>query len=156
MNRAIVLPVLVGGLLAVSLSPLLAQSAPSEVARLGGRPLSAILAGDAAIPGPGDPDGSGTATLRLNSGRERICFDIEVADIEEATAAHIHIGTEDEAGPIVVNFDVANNGLRGCVDVERQLVKQIRKNPQDYYVNVHNGEYPAGALRGQLAKGWVR
>lgn len=156
MNRVIGLSVLVVGLLAVALSPLLAQSAASEVARIGGRPLSAILTGDAEVPGPGDPDGSGTAILRLNSGRERICFNIEVADIEEVTAAHIHVGTEDESGPIVVDFDVDNNGLRGCVDVERRLVKEIRKNPEDYYVNVHNGEYPAGALRGQLAKGWAR
>ena len=156
MNRARCLSVLLVALLAVPLSQLSAQPTSSETGKLGGRPLSAVLAGDAEVPGPGDPDGSGTATLRLNSGRQRICFDIEVSDVEEVTAAHIHIGAEDEAGPIVVNLDVENNGLRGCVDVERHLVKEIRKNPNAYYVNVHNVEFTAGAVRGQLFKGWVR
>jgi hypothetical protein len=32
------------------------------------------------------------------------------------------------------------------------LAKDILKDPADYYVNVHNAEYPAGALRGQLSK----
>jgi hypothetical protein len=32
------------------------------------------------------------------------------------------------------------------------LAKDILKNPADYYVNVHNEEYEAGALRGQLSK----
>jgi len=156
MNRARSLSLLVVGLLAVPLSQLLAQPTSSESGRNGGRPLSAVLAGDAEVPGPGDPDGSGTATLRLNSGRQRICFDIEVSDVEEITAAHIHVGAEDEAGPIVVDFDIANNGLRGCIDVERRVAKEIRKHPDAYYVHVHNAEYPAGALRGQLSKGWVR
>jgi hypothetical protein len=39
---------------------------------------------------------------------------------------------------------------QGCVDVDRSLADAIRKAPQGYYVNVHNSEFPAGAIRGQL------
>ena len=32
-----------------------------------------------------------------------------------------------------------------------QLAQEILENPEEYYVNVHNADYPGGALRGQLA-----
>jgi hypothetical protein len=31
-----------------------------------------------------------------------------------------------------------------------ELVADIAANPSEYYVNVHNKPYPAGAIRGQL------
>jgi hypothetical protein len=36
------------------------------------------------------------------------------------------------------------------VTVTRQLARDIVRNPSDYYVNVHNADFPGGALRGQL------
>ena len=43
--------------------------APSSVADEGGRPFTVSLTGSAEVPGPGDPNGSGTAHLRLNPGQ---------------------------------------------------------------------------------------
>ncbi len=124
----------------------------SSTASAGGRPLTADLTGAAEVPGPGDPDGSGHASLALNSGQGQICFEIAVADISAPTAAHIHVGTADVSGGVVVNFNVAVNGLSGCVDADADLIKAIRQNPDQYYVNVHNADFPPGALRGQLCK----
>ena len=119
----------------------------------GGRPLSATLTGAAEVPGPGDPDGSGIANVTLNQGQGEVCFDIEVSDIVTVRAAHIHDAPAGSASGVVVNFDIANNGLSGCVDgVDKDLIKDIRQNPEQYYVNVHNAEFGAGALRGQLSK----
>ena len=56
----------------------------------GGRPLSTTLSGAAEVPGRGDPDGSGTATLTLNHGQGEVCFELTVSGIAPATAAHIH------------------------------------------------------------------
>lgn len=128
----------------------LALAAPVMGAN-GGKKLSTDLNGSEEAPGPGDPDGSGFATLRLNPGLEQICYSITVSDIEPATAAHIHEGDAGTAGPIVVTLDPpADGSSEGCESADRALVKDIMKNPSDYYVNVHNEDFPAGALRGQL------
>lgn len=119
---------------------------------LGGRPLVASLSGAAEVPNPGDPDGSGVAYLTLNQGQEVICFSISVANIAPAAAAHIHVGETGVAGGVVVNFNVAVNGLSGCVSADAELIKAIRQSPADYYVNVHNADFPGGAVRGQLSK----
>lgn len=119
-----------------------------------GRPLSAELTGAAEVPGPGDPDGFGTAVVTLNQGQKQICFSIEVADIAPPAAAHIHIGTADVSGGVVVNLDIATNGLAGCVLAESGTIKAIRQHPDEYYVNVHNADFPPGAIRGQLEKGF--
>ncbi len=138
-----VVPALVLAVVAVVASP----------ATAGGRPLATGLTGAAERPGPGDADGSGTARLTLDSGQEEICFTLEVSGIAPATAAHIHEGTADEAGPVVVGLAAPTSGSSSaCVAVDRDLVKDIRNNPDEYYVNVHNAEFRAGALRGQLSK----
>ena len=127
-------------------------------AAAGGRPLTADLNGPNEVT-PGDPDGTGTMQLTLNQGQGEICFDLDVSDIEAPTRAHIHDGVAGVNGPVVVFFFdlVIPNPIPvafdGCVDgVDADLIKDIRQNPEDYYINVHNDEYPAGAIRGQLSK----
>lgn len=119
----------------------------------GGRPLSAKLTGATEVPGPGDTDGSGTAKLTLNHGKGEICYDLSVKNIQAATLAHIHAGAAGQAGDVKVTFDPPSNGAsKGCVTVDQALLKDIMQNPGNYYVNVHNAEFPKGALRGQIAK----
>lgn len=128
-------------------------------AKDGGRPLSAMLTGASEVPGPGDPDATGTADLRLNQGRHRVCFDIGWENVDgEVFAAHIHSGPAGVAGPIVVTLFTGSfagtDTATGCAqDVDRSLVKDIRKHPAEYYVNVHSTpDFPDGAVRGQLSK----
>ena len=119
----------------------------------GGRPLSATLLGSNEVNG-GDPDGSGTAHVTLNQGQQEVCYEITVNDIATPTRAHIHSGVAGVNGPIVVAFFdfVDPPPLQGCVSAGADVIKDIRQNPQNYYVNVHNVQFPGGAVRGQLEK----
>ena len=119
-----------------------------------GRKLTTALTGAAEVPGPGDPDGTGTASIRLNQGQKQVCFELSVSAIATATAAHIHRGSSTVAGPVVVTLTAPAGGTSsGCVDnVSEELIKEIRQHPENFYVNVHNADFPGGAVRGQLDK----
>ena len=117
----------------------------------GGRPLTADLTGAAEVP-PADPDGSGSALVTVNIGQREVCWDLSVSDIEPANAAHIHVGPAGVNGPVVVPLSPPTDGSSsGCADVDRALAKDILQHPEEYYVNVHNEEFPGGAVRGQLS-----
>lgn len=130
----------------------------AAAADVGGRPLSAELTGAAEVHGPGDPDAVGAADITLNQGLGSVCFDVSWEDVDGTVfAAHIHSGTADVAGPVVVTlFTGAFDGtdtVGDCVEgVDRALIKAIRQDPTSYYVNVHSDVFPAGAIRGQLSK----
>jgi hypothetical protein len=143
MRRSSVIRSVLGAALTAAV---LALGALPVAADGGGRPFTVTLTGAAEAPVPGDPDGSGTASLRLNPGQGEVCFDIQVQDVAPLTAAHIHVGPAGVAGPVVVPLGTD----AGCVTAERDLIRDIIRNPSNYYVNVHNMPFPAGALRGQL------
>lgn len=119
----------------------------------GGRKLQTSLTGAAEVPGPGDTDGAGTAEITVNAGQNQVCYKLAVTNIAPATMAHIHEGASTVAGPVKVTLGAPATGMsEGCVKVDRALALEILKRPADYYVNVHNAEFPGGAVRGQLAK----
>lgn len=122
----------------------------SPMGQTQGDTLNAVLSGTEGAPEPGDPDGSGTAMVVLEPADGRVCYEIEVENIEEPGAAHIHSGAAGTAGPPVVDFDVPNNGLSACVDADQAIIEEILASPSQYYVNVHNAEFGGGAIRGQL------
>lgn len=137
------------------MSALIAALLPASAAFAGGRPLDATLTPEAEVaPFVGVEGASGTADLRLNSGRGEICLDLETEGFN-LVLAHIHEAPEGQNGGVVVDLTSLIDGddASGCVDVDRDLVKEIRKDPADYYVNVHQGASGAAfneSIRGQL------
>jgi hypothetical protein len=121
----------------------------------GGRRFKVMMTGAQEVPGPGDSDGSGIAVLRLNPGTEQVCFQLFVEDILlPASAAHIHEAPAGVAGPVVVGLAApdANGEASGCVSAPREQILEIIAEPEEYYVNVHNSDFPGGAVRGQLSR----
>ena len=113
--------------------------------------MTASLTGAQEVPGPCDPDGSGTAEITIVDATDNICYDLNVRNIAPATAAHIHRGAVGVAGPPVVTLEApTDGGSEGCVSAPGALADEIEANPVAFYVNVHNSEYPNGAIRGQL------
>ncbi len=108
----------------------------------------------------GDPNGRGEVyVFGVDGDPTTLCYVLTVDKIATATAAHIHEGPAGSNGPVVVNLAAPGDGnAADCLTegeagkfVGDQTVAEILANPEDYYVNVHNAEYPGGAIRGQLA-----
>jgi hypothetical protein len=111
------------------------------------------LSGGAEVPGPGAADGSGTANLTIDHDKGEVCYEITVKGIQDPTAAHIHAGASGTSGGVKVPFMKAADGTwKGCASADKALLIDIMQNPGNYYVNVHNTEFPNGAIRGQLGK----
>ncbi|TCO26457.1 CHRD domain-containing protein [Kribbella steppae] len=95
-----------------------------------------------------DPDGHGFFTYTLEG--TMFCWTLSWQDIESPTAAHVHVGPRNVAGPVVIPLSVAANPGSGCTTISAELAAGISADPGDYYVNVHNATFQAGAIRGQL------
>ena len=111
----------------------------------------------------GDPDGSGKIDLAFfgRRGPEQpayVCFDLTTRNVETITALHIHVVDAGASNPRTATGGVAVNLLGGtpvdegddCVVVDDAVLEGMVADPSDYYVNAHNADFPAGAVRGQL------
>ena len=120
----------------------------------GGRPLYVTLSGAQVVPGPGDANATGRATLTLNQGQGEICYTIQVNNASAApTGASIYSGKSGATGALAVNLNAAfdaNGYSKGCVTgLSKSLIMGIRQKPADYYLEVAT---PDGGVRGQLSK----
>lgn len=114
----------------------------------------------------GDPNGSGQAQVfGIDGDPSTFCYVLVVDRIQDgapgpgsAFSAHIHRGAPGENGPVVANLAFPQGGQSAdCLTqdepgkfVNGGSVAEILASPDDFYVNVHNAEFPAGAVRGQL------
>ena len=109
------------------------------------------LTGEAESPA-GDPVATGTATLKLRAGQAKVCYQLSARNLPRAIAAHIHKGKAGVSGNVVVPLKTPNaaGSSKGCAKASKALVRSMIKSPTAFYVNVHTGEFPNGAIRGQL------
>jgi hypothetical protein len=119
--------------------------------------LSVTMTGTQEAPGPGDPDGTGTAEVRVDPQQGQVCWNLYARQIDPATGAHIHRGAAGTAGPPVVTLTTPDAAGRseGCAPVEAALAREMVLRGHAFYVNVHSAPFPNGAIRGQLRGGPV-
>jgi hypothetical protein len=110
--------------------------------------LTAALTGANETAG-GDPDGAGSFSAMVDADEGDFCYTLKADKIAAATMAHVHSGAAGSNGPPVITIALADDL---CMAIEPDVLKALTANPENYYVNVHNAEFPAGAIRGQLEK----
>jgi hypothetical protein len=107
-----------------------------------------VKAGESA----GDPDGRGAFSATLDG--RTLCYGIQVKNIANPVAAHIHTGGPTDRGAVVVPLKQPAKGDPGasaqCVRVSRSRAASLNANAGAFYVNVHTAALPNGAVRGQL------
>lgn len=113
--------------------------------------LNANLSGANEVPaGSGDPDGTGFATLVIDTGDgtgvPTVRWQFNVSNIGDVILAHIHRAPAGTNGPVIVDFDARLNGS-GLADAD---LTAVIANPAGFYINIHTTEFRSGAIRGQL------
>jgi hypothetical protein len=114
----------------------------------------------------GDPNGRGEVyVFGIDGDPKTLCYVLNVSKIqfvEPGMAAHIHRGAAGTNGPVVVNLARPFDGDSADCLTEGEIlpngapafagttVAEVLRDPEGFYVNVHNPEYPGGAIRGQL------
>jgi hypothetical protein len=122
----------------------------------------ASLSGDEEVP-PVETQATGVAKFKLRE--EGLVFKVNVANIEDVVASHIHCGavgvngpvgvTLFAGGPVSVNGTLAEGVITapdednecGWTDLEA-VVAALESG--DAYVNVHTVANPGGEIRGQV------
>jgi CHRD domain len=120
---------------------------------------------------PIDTPAHGTAIFTLSKSGKSLSYRLSVADIENVSMAHIHIGPEGQEGPVSVWLypskppavvkegkltGVLASGTITAADLLGplkgrtigDLVDDIKAGMA--YVNVHTTAHPAGEIRGQI------
>jgi hypothetical protein len=115
--------------------------------------LTASLSGANEVPAA-DPDGRASELVRIQG--DQVCFAVQWSRIAAPTAHHIHRGAAGVNGPVVVPFfgsalPPTLTAAAGCLTVaDAALLASIVATPEAFYVNLHNTEFPGGAVRAQL------
>ncbi len=115
--------------------------------------FSPTLSGDRVTGDPGDGDGWGVAAIGVDGDTTR--YYIWVTDIAAPTAAHVHPGVAGANGGVAIDLEasfteVSNNTYVAQGVVSGGSTAALLDTPGAFYVNVHNADHPAGAVRGQV------
>jgi Cu/Zn superoxide dismutase len=96
-------------------------------------------------------DGKGLALIHYTIGQLSIEINAQLTGLSsEITGAHLHRGSIDENGPVIVDLGeyLDGNRISGRLEVEADVLNEIFLG--NVYINVHTSDNPGGEIRGQL------
>jgi len=107
---------------------------------------------------PKTTNGSGLASLALDTETNLLYYTVRVSNVVSVTAAHIHVGPADENGPVVFGLYALTSGrpfnaanpIGGGLRLDGQNLVDLLTD--FYYVNVHTVVNPGGEVRGQVGQ----
>jgi hypothetical protein len=128
------------------------------------------LKGEHERPVPNDSKGNGVAQFQLSDDGMSLDYKLVVANTDNVTQAHIHIGPREGAGPVVVflyGFNAAGTSENGVLAEGTITAANLIARPQigfgatmaelvaamssgNAYVNVHTIQLPGGEIRNQI------
>lgn len=119
----------------------------------------ADLRGSNEVP-PVTTNASGSAVFTIQDDGT-VTWTVQVSDIVDATASHIHDGAAGVNGPVVVDLfggtfsgsgTLASGTITGGTDVSGMSFEELkdRMRAGTVYVNVHTQANPGGEIRGQI------
>ena len=132
--------------------------------------FSANLSGKDEVP-PTESNATGWAKFQSNDNGTEVSYWINITGLKKITGAHIHNGSAEQNGDIVValakeksakNADNPTISLKGNItkdDLQGPLkgkeVSELASLMSDgnAYVNAHTDKYQKGAIRGQITSG---
>ncbi|HXX57243.1 MAG TPA: CHRD domain-containing protein [Thermodesulfovibrionales bacterium] len=128
--------------------------------------FKAMLSGSEVVPAV-ETMAKGEATFTLSKDGNELSYKVTVSDIENVTAAHIHMGKAGKSGPPLALIDVKGKKAgkfsgtlaEGKITAKELMGSLMGKSVKDLvkemeagntYLNVHTEKYPDGELRGQI------
>jgi CHRD domain len=136
--------ILVFAALALGIVPALALGAPTKTTV-----LTAKMTAAQEKP-KGEGGAKGMATIKLDAAKGSVCWSFtSLVKVKAPTVSHIHKGRKGVEGPVYIPLG-GKYKAKGCTKASKAQINAVIKNPSGFYVNIHNKEYPAGTVRGQL------
>jgi len=100
---------------------------------------------------PNASTATGTATLIFNQDTKTFNIVVTFSGIT-ATASHIHKGAPGVPGNVIFGFTPPIVSPINYTSAVLDSTQQADLFADQYYVNIHSAEFPAGEIRGQLIK----
>jgi hypothetical protein len=158
--RRALLPVVTGAVVA-ALVVIGAPAASADQQRV----YVAEMSGDQTVPDPGDPDGTGTAVITTDSKAGTLCAMIHTENVTEDEPYNpifgivlFNVGSDPLPGHpgavamVLSAAETTNPDFEGCRSASSDLIKEIRRFPHRFYVQVNTFAFTGGAIRGQLTE----